>query len=389
MTPTLLVALLSSQVQFKEENVRTGYKADIINCSGVGITCVGASFVGGQATITVTGLTADGGTFLGSPIDATYITQTANATLTAEQAMGALATGLVINTTTTGVQSIYAGAACSPNLFTTGVGSSGALTCTQPAFSNLSGAAVDGQIPDSITVTLAATATALAANPSDCAGGQYATGIAASGNLTCDAVSYATSAGTANYLGAGATTCGANTWVNAIANTGLGTCAQPAFSDLSGAATDSQVPNSITIDLAATATALAANPSDCAVGQFATGIAASGNLTCDVVPNLSGTNTGDQTDTCGAGSWITTLAAGTGSTCSSELYVGTVTSVTGTAPIASSGGTTPAIGCTAADSTTVGCIKAPPDCTGNKVLQYEAATGWHCECLVDATTSGC
>jgi len=53
-----------------------------------------------------------GGTVLGPyvtsapPADATYITQTANGTLTAEQAMGALASGLVYNTTTTGVQSI-------------------------------------------------------------------------------------------------------------------------------------------------------------------------------------------------------------------------------------------------------------------------------------------
>jgi len=42
------------------------------------------------------------------PVDATYITQTADATLTGEQAMGALATGIVKNTTTTGVQSIAA-----------------------------------------------------------------------------------------------------------------------------------------------------------------------------------------------------------------------------------------------------------------------------------------
>jgi hypothetical protein len=42
----------------------------------------------------------------GAPTDATYIVQTANGTLSAEQAMGALATGLVKNTTTTGVQAI-------------------------------------------------------------------------------------------------------------------------------------------------------------------------------------------------------------------------------------------------------------------------------------------
>lgn len=59
----------------------------------------------------------DGGTVVGplidaasvpsaAPTDATYITQTANGSLSNEQAMGALATGIVKNTTTTGVQSI-------------------------------------------------------------------------------------------------------------------------------------------------------------------------------------------------------------------------------------------------------------------------------------------
>lgn len=42
----------------------------------------------------------------GAPTDATYIVQTANGTLTNEQALGALATGLLKNTTTTGVLSI-------------------------------------------------------------------------------------------------------------------------------------------------------------------------------------------------------------------------------------------------------------------------------------------
>lgn len=47
-----------------------------------------------------------GGSGGGAPTDATYIVQTANGSLSNEQAMGALATGLVKNTTTTGVQSI-------------------------------------------------------------------------------------------------------------------------------------------------------------------------------------------------------------------------------------------------------------------------------------------
>lgn len=42
----------------------------------------------------------------GAPTDATYITQTANGSLSAEQALGALATGMLKNTTTTGVLSI-------------------------------------------------------------------------------------------------------------------------------------------------------------------------------------------------------------------------------------------------------------------------------------------
>lgn len=44
----------------------------------------------------------------GAPTDAKYIVQTANATLSAEQALGDLATGIVKNTTTTGVLSIAA-----------------------------------------------------------------------------------------------------------------------------------------------------------------------------------------------------------------------------------------------------------------------------------------
>lgn len=52
------------------------------------------------------------------------------------------------------------------------------------------------------------------------------------------------------------------------------------LSALGGAVTDSQVPNNITVDLATAATALAANPTDCSANQFATTIAANGNLTC-------------------------------------------------------------------------------------------------------------
>src|SRR3990167_1503705 len=42
----------------------------------------------------------------GAPTDATYIVQTASSDLTAEQALSSLATGLLLNTTNTGVLSI-------------------------------------------------------------------------------------------------------------------------------------------------------------------------------------------------------------------------------------------------------------------------------------------
>lgn len=59
-------------------------------------------------TMTNSTVAKNGGSSSGSyaPNDATYLLQTANASLANAQAMGALATGLVKNTTTTGVQSI-------------------------------------------------------------------------------------------------------------------------------------------------------------------------------------------------------------------------------------------------------------------------------------------
>jgi len=70
-----------------------------------------------------------------APIGATYLTQTASATLTGEQAMGALGTGAVWNTTTTGVQSINANLtsiggltfAAGVIIYGTGVGTTAAL----------------------------------------------------------------------------------------------------------------------------------------------------------------------------------------------------------------------------------------------------------------------
>lgn len=78
------------------ERVRPGYTliTGAISASGVGALTV----VSGGKHIIVPDTVAPG--------DATYILKTANASLTNAQVMGVLATGLVKNTTTTGVQSI-------------------------------------------------------------------------------------------------------------------------------------------------------------------------------------------------------------------------------------------------------------------------------------------
>lgn len=107
------------------------------------------------------------------------------------------------------------------------------------------------------------TATALAANPSDCSADNYATAIAANGNLTCGTIS---DAGLAlSYLKADGSRPLSSNWnagsFNITASTFIGA--------LTGNAD--------------TATALAANPSDCSANNYATAIAANGNLTCGTV----------------------------------------------------------------------------------------------------------
>ena len=135
--------------------------------------------------------TADSTTFLrgdqswatpaggGAPTDATYIVQTANGSLSAEQAMGALGTGLVKNTTTTGVQSIYGGTSCT-NQFPRSLDASGAATCASVADADLS----------------------------------------------------------QSYSGVGA--CAANQWASTLNDNAAPTCTQPAFSNLSSTASIAQ-----------------------------------------------------------------------------------------------------------------------------------------------------
>ncbi len=245
---------------------------------------------------------------------------------------------------------------CAANQFADSIIASGNLGCN---------AIVDADVPDTITIDLSATATALAANPTDCGANTKADSIVASGNLTCtgidtgdiiddeilevdlDAVDAAVDEECLTFESSNSgfewQTCGTgtsiildladddvdestalaeiattgdtnsifteptadkllitlgNNWPRAdVANTADALTANPTdcaanqFADsivASGnlgcnAIVDADVPNTITIDLAATATALAADPSDCAANQFADSIIASGNLGCNAI----------------------------------------------------------------------------------------------------------
>lgn len=125
---SLLLALVLAQpmnlnqqpVMVRDEGTpQSSVRAITVNCVGAGVTCTQS---GSTWTVTVAG---GGG---GAPTSATYVTQTPDATLTNEQALSALATGIVVNTTATGVLTIYTGATCT-NQFIRALSASGAATC--------------------------------------------------------------------------------------------------------------------------------------------------------------------------------------------------------------------------------------------------------------------
>lgn len=88
----------------------------------------GTVLVTGRPSVYTLGKGSGGGS--GAPADATFITQTPNATLTNEQALSALSTGLVKNTTTTGVLSI-AGASDLPSAIDAAKIANGSVSSTE------------------------------------------------------------------------------------------------------------------------------------------------------------------------------------------------------------------------------------------------------------------
>lgn len=146
---------------------------------------------------------------------------------------------------------------------------------------------------------------------------------------------------TANYVFAGPTT---------------GSAAAPAFRAL----VDADIPNTITIDLAATATALAANPADCAANQFATTIAASGALTCAAIVD------NDVPDTITASNYLP-LAGGT--------MVGNLIFTDNSYDIGASGATRPRTGYFGTDVNVGGDVNVTDDLTCNQATMTVNAIG--------------
>jgi hypothetical protein len=123
----LLLPLLLSQwqtqgIRVNDEGVVRGY-ATQVNCTGTGVTCTSNG--------TVWTLDAAAGAGGGADALGRYLVQTATNAPVNAQIMGSLASGLVLNTTTTGVQSIYGGGTCTtPNVVQT-LSAGGAPGCYQ------------------------------------------------------------------------------------------------------------------------------------------------------------------------------------------------------------------------------------------------------------------
>jgi len=145
----LLADTLRPGVVVQDEGVRRG-RAGVVNCVGTGVVC---SLSAGVWTIDASG---GGG---GAPTTATYVTQTCDAGLSAEQCLSALGTGILKSTTGTGILSIAAGAD---------------LPAHQHAGGDVTSAVA--------SATAASTAGAFSADPADCVGaGEFAKGVSASG----------------------------------------------------------------------------------------------------------------------------------------------------------------------------------------------------------------
>jgi hypothetical protein len=243
-------------------------------------TCSGAGWV----------VTGDGGGG-GAPTGAGYWTKTADATLTNEQDMSALASGLILNTTGTGVPTIYGGAACT-NQVVEDLSASGAPTCVSITGAYITAGSIpDGDLGSDYSGT------------GDCGAGNFARTLNDAAAPTCaadddvpDTGEVSDAALANNYSGVGA--CGANTWASTLNDNAAPTCTQPAFSNLSGTASDAQVSGSGEAD----ELVLAGDASGTANANQVTDLTISGEVQGDLLIR-------------GASAWVRKADSGTSGLC--------------------------------------------------------------------------
>lgn len=213
MTPLLLLLLaqplnLNTQpIEVRQGGVKVPSKVRqyAVDC-GTNVTC------GVDGGVWYLSATAGGGGG-GAPTTATYITQTADGTLTNEQALSSLSTGLLKVTTGTGILSTasagvdyqaagsyqpagtYSGAgACAANTWASTLNGSAAPTCTQPAFSNLSGTAAGTQGGLGVAQPTCGGGQFLTCNGTSCSCGTPAGG-GGGGNWSTFSISFGSDAG--------------------------------------------------------------------------------------------------------------------------------------------------------------------------------------------------
>lgn len=300
---------------------------DATNASNISAGTVGPARLGSGTPSSSTWLRGDGAWETlpaaggAAPDSATFITQTPDASLSAEQALSALGTGLLKNTTTTGVLSIFAGSSCT-NQFVRSLNASGAATCASVTPSDASGWAASattdttdagnissGTLANARTTAASAnTASAIVARDGsgDFSAGTITATFAGNltgnvtGNVSGTAGSATGNAATATALAGNGSNCSAGSFARGVDAGGAAENCTVAFvaADVPAAETDAAhdacseisgcVVGAITsAGNAATATALAADPADCAAGQVATGINASGTLACTATPTLT------------------------------------------------------------------------------------------------------
>jgi hypothetical protein len=177
-----------------------------------------------------------------------------------------------------------------------------------PTFTTPNIGVATGSLTGNVTGNLTGTAdyaTRLTTDPSDCTAGQYAAAIDAYGNFTCSTPSGGVSGLTTNYISkaTSATALGNSLIIDNGTNVGISSAVPRAKLDVNGTIYGSstiQAASGFTGALtgnASTATALAANGTNCSAGQAARGVDAAGAAEDCFTAGSGGWTTDDSTQT--------------------------------------------------------------------------------------------